>query len=60
MRKGMMLISYLSLAAVVAAPILFCAGAISLDAVKIILNTATVTWFASALCWVGRETGSEG
>lgn len=58
MRKTMETISYLSLVAIVAAPALFYAERISLDMNKMLLNVATVVWFASALCWMGREKGS--
>jgi hypothetical protein len=51
----MQLISWLSLVLLVTAPILFFAGVITLDVNKVLLNTATAIWFASALCWMGRE-----
>jgi hypothetical protein len=54
MKKSMQILSYLSLVVLVAAPILFYAGRVSLDVNKIILNTATAIWFLSALCWMGR------
>ena len=55
MRKIAETISYLSLALLVAAPILFYAGRVSLQANKNIMLAATIFWFASALCWMGRE-----
>jgi uncharacterized membrane protein len=55
MRKAAQLISWLSLILLVAAPVLFFAGVITLEANKILLNTTTGIWFASALCWMGRE-----
>jgi len=58
MKKLFMMISYVSLITVVVAPILFYTELISLDANKIILNTATAVWFLSALCWMGHETES--
>lgn len=55
MRKIAEIISYLSLALLVAAPILFYAERISLQANKNLMLAATIAWFASALCWIGRE-----
>lgn len=55
MKKLMMIISFASLALLVTAPILFYAGTVTLDTNKILLNIATGVWFASALCWMGRE-----
>lgn len=55
MRKTAQMVSWLSLVLLITAPVLFFAGAITLDVNKILLNTATGIWFASALCWMGRE-----
>ena len=55
MRKMAEIISYLALALLVAAPILFYAERISLQANKNLMLAATIVWFASALCWIGRE-----
>jgi hypothetical protein len=55
MKKIMMGVSGVSLVSVLIAPVLFYTGRVSLDAMKIILNTATIVWFVSALCWMGRE-----
>lgn len=55
MRKTTQMISWGSLILLIAAPILFFAGSITLDTNKILLNTATAIWFVSALCWIGRE-----
>ena len=54
MRKIAEIISYLSLVLVVAAPALFYSEKISLQANKQLLLAATIVWFASALCWIGR------
>jgi len=61
MKKLMMIISYISLIAVVVAPVLFYMGRVSQDTNIIILNAATVVWFVSAMFWMGREkeTASE-
>ena len=55
MKKTMETISYLALVLIVAAPSLFYAGKIDLDMSKTLMAVATVIWFASALCWMGRE-----
>jgi len=55
MKKIMETISYLSLVLIVAAPSLFYAGAIDLEMNKMLMLLATIVWFASALCWMGRE-----
>jgi hypothetical protein len=55
MKKITEIISYLSLALLVAAPVLFYAEKLTLQANKNLMLTATVIWFASALCWMGRE-----
>jgi hypothetical protein len=57
MKKIAETISYLSLVLLVAAPVLFYAGKIDLDRSKLLMTIATVVWFASALCWIGREKG---
>lgn len=59
MKKIMETISYLSLAVLVAAPILFYMEKIDLDRNKLLMTIATVIWFASALCWMGREKETE-
>jgi hypothetical protein len=48
------IISYLSLVTLVAAPMLFYIDQVTLQACKVRLLIATVIWFASALCWMGR------
>ena len=55
MKKIMELISYLSLVLLVAAPVLFYAEKVTLEMNKTLMLTATIVWFASALCWMGRE-----
>jgi hypothetical protein len=55
MKKILMILSFIALAAIVAAPVLFYGEVISLDANKVILNTATAVWFMTALCWMGRK-----
>ena len=51
-------ISALSLIVIVLAPALFYANRITLEMNKTLMLVATVTWFASALCWMGREKES--
>lgn len=55
MKKIAEVISYLSLILIVGVPLLFYAGKITLELNKTLLMVATVIWFASALCWMGRE-----
>ena len=54
MRKYTKIISFISLLFVTLAPVLYYAGNIMLETSKVIMTIATVTWFASALCWMGR------
>jgi hypothetical protein len=58
MKKAAEIISYLSLVLIVLAPTLFYVGKITLEMNKSLLTIATVVWFASALCWMGREENS--
>ena len=55
MKRIMEVISYLALALVVAAPLLFYTGTVTLERNKTLMLVATVVWFAGALCWMGRE-----
>jgi hypothetical protein len=54
MKKIAEIISLLSLVLIVLAPSLFYAESITLETNKLLMTIATVTWFASALCWMGR------
>jgi hypothetical protein len=56
MKKIAEVISYLALVLLVAAPVLFYAEKITLENNKLMMLIATVLWFASALCWIGRHT----
>jgi hypothetical protein len=58
MKKIMETISYLALVLIVLAPSLFYAEKIDLAMNKTLLTLATVVWFASALCWMGRKKES--
>jgi hypothetical protein len=55
MKKILELVSYLSLVAIVAAPVLFYSEKVTLEMNKTIMMIATIVWFASALGWMGRE-----
>ena len=55
MKKILETISYLSLVLLVIAPMLFYAERIDLAMNKLLMLAATVVWFASALCWMGRK-----
>ncbi len=59
MKKIIEIISYLSLVLLVMAPVLFYAQTIDLPVCKTLMTVATATWFASALCWMGRDRQSE-
>ncbi len=53
-------ISWLSLALIVLAPSLFYAERITLETNKLLMTIATVAWFTSSLCWMGRERTPSG
>ena len=55
MKKIAETVSYLALVLLVAAPVLFYSEKISLQANKYLMLAATIVWFSSALCWIGRE-----
>ena len=58
MKRIMEVISYLALAVLVAAPLLFYMGTVTLELNKTLMLIATVVWFVGALCWMGREKES--
>ena len=58
MKKITEIVSYLSLVLIVAAPSLFYTEKITLQMNKTLMLAATVIWFASALCWMGRKDES--
>jgi len=53
MRKILETVSYLSLVLLVAAPVLFFFGKLSMEKNKLLMLTATVVWFATSICWMG-------
>jgi hypothetical protein len=55
MKRIIEIISWLSLVLIVAAPSLFYADKITLETNKFLMLVATIVWFASTLCWMGRE-----
>ncbi len=55
MKRVIETISWLSLVLIVAAPSLFYAEKITLETNKLLMLIATIAWFASSLCWMGRE-----
>ena len=59
MKRIIETISWLSLALIVLAPSLFYAQKITLDTSKLLMTIATVVWFASALCWMGRPSSAK-
>lgn len=54
MRIIAQIVSYLMLVGVVLAPILFFAGAISLDRAKLLMLIVTIGWFIATPLWMGR------
>lgn len=58
MNKLFKSLSFGALFVTVLAPSLFYTNQISLELNKSIMLWATITWFASALCWIGRDTKS--
>lgn len=55
MRKGLQVISLLALVVIVASSVMFVAGAMELDRVKLLTLIATIVWFGVTPCWMGRE-----
>ena len=55
MRTLLIIISVLSLIALMLPSILFLAGSMGLDTAKWIMLIATVVWFAGASLWMGKE-----
>ncbi len=55
MKRTLEMISWLSLALLVAGPLLFYAQSITLETTKHMMLAATAAWFATALCWMGRR-----
>jgi hypothetical protein len=58
MKKLTEIISFLALLLIVLAPSLFYCDRISLELNKTLMLIATFAWFASSLCWMGREKQS--
>jgi len=59
MKMILQIISYLSLLLVVAAPLLYYMGRLSLEQNKYWMLVATMFWFASASCWIGSRKKEE-
>ncbi|MCA9019802.1 MAG: hypothetical protein KDA74_06660 [Planctomycetaceae bacterium] len=59
MKKLLEIVSYCALILVIAAPVLFYMGQISLDQNKLWMTIATIIWFASASFWIGAEQDEE-
>lgn len=54
MRNILKAVSGLALAATIAPPVLFLAGAIDLDQMKLWMAVGAVAWFAATPFWMGR------
>lgn len=57
MKTVAQLISWAALAVVVLAPVLYLAGRLGLDSMKLCLNVATVVWFIATPLWMERAGG---
>jgi len=55
MRKVLQTVSWISLAALVLPSVLFMAGKVGLDNLKITMLLATVVWFAVTPFWMERK-----
>ena len=55
MIKAAVIISYAALVLLIVAPILFYSGKIPLEQSKLLMLSATIAWFASAVFWMGKE-----
>ena len=54
MKTAARLISLVSLAGTILPPVLFFTGHMSLDATKVWMLVATITWFAATPFWMDR------
>jgi hypothetical protein len=59
MRILLQVVSWLALAATIAAPVLFFMNRLTLDQTKSSMLLATVVWFATAPLWMGRPKVDE-
>jgi hypothetical protein len=55
MKKILEIISYLSLILIVAAPILYYMGKLTLEQNKLWMLVATIIWFGTASFWIGTK-----
>ena len=55
MKKGLEIISYLALVAIVAAPVMYFNDKIDDGMNKKIMMIATLVWFATASFWIGTK-----
>lgn len=59
MKRILEIISYLALAGVVGAPIMFYMGKLTLEQNKEWMLIATIVWFATASFWIGTKKKGE-
>jgi hypothetical protein len=57
MRSVLRLVSGVALAGTIVPPVLYFAGTLELDQVKLWMLAATVAWFGTAPFWLGRKPG---
>jgi len=55
MKKIAEIISYIALAVLVGAPVLFYSEKITLEKNKLLMLIATIIWFVSAIYWMGKD-----
>lgn len=55
MRRVVQTLSWISLVVLMAPPVLFIAGKMTLDTVKLVMLIATVAWFATTPFWMGKK-----
>jgi hypothetical protein len=57
MKKIAQIVSWTALAGVIAPPVVYLAGGITLDTVKTWMLVFTILWFATTPLWMGRRSG---
>jgi MFS-type transporter involved in bile tolerance (Atg22 family) len=59
MRRFLQIISWAALAATALAPVLYAGGQMSLSRTQLVMLLATIAWFATVPCWMGRPKVDE-
>lgn len=58
MKRSAGILSCLALVGTIAPPVLFFAGGVTLEEMKLWMLMSTLAWFASAPFWMDRRAGS--